>query len=285
MFRFIQTSNTGVVQTFGKFTKTISPGLNFYFPYIQSISVVSNKLSQNTFGLEVRTKDNTFVNLSLAVQYKINTEDTEKAFFSLHNPKEQMNAYIENSVREFASKKTLDDIFESQNELSKCVMDNLHKKMQEYGFTIENTLVTSIEPNKEVKIAMNKIMATEKEKMARKNEADAYYIEQVRTAEADRDRKKLQGEGTSLQRKAIIEGYNESIDGMAQKFGLSSRDIINFVLKTQYFDTMETIGKSQNTKVLFMSENTKNHNENLIGLAEAVLNPDIKNQCLRDKIS
>ena len=83
-------------------------------------------------------------------------------------------------------------------------MDHLHDKMMAYGFTIENTLVTSIDPDKDVKKAMNKIIATEKEKIARKNAADAYYIEQVRTAEADRDRKRLQGEGTSLQRRDII---------------------------------------------------------------------------------
>jgi regulator of protease activity HflC (stomatin/prohibitin superfamily) len=46
-FKFIPSMGTGVVQTFGKYTRLVSPGLTFYLPFIQSIAIVSNKLTQN----------------------------------------------------------------------------------------------------------------------------------------------------------------------------------------------------------------------------------------------
>jgi regulator of protease activity HflC (stomatin/prohibitin superfamily) len=46
-FKFIPSMKTGVVQTFGKYTRLASPGLIFYLPFIQTITVVSNQLTQN----------------------------------------------------------------------------------------------------------------------------------------------------------------------------------------------------------------------------------------------
>ena len=256
-FRIIQTSETGILQTFGKFTRTLGPGIRFKIPFIQNISKVSNKLKQDTFKVEIKTKDNCFTKISLAVQYKIEPENTEKAFFSLANPTEQIEAYIENVVRSRAPTMNLDELFESQNDICNQVSNSLHDRMTSYGFSIINTLVTEIDPSSDVKMAMNKINASERLKHAAKNEADANYITKVRDAEADRDRKKLQGEGISMQRLEILKGYEVGIDKMAVKLGLTSKDIIDFVMKTQHLDTLEQIGKSPNTKTLFLDHNAQ----------------------------
>lgn len=260
-FSIIPTACTGVVQTFGRFTGLCSPGLNFYIPFIQKISVVSNRLMQNDFKFEVKTRDNVFTTLGLTVQYRIKPENTEKAFFSLDRPMDQIDAYIENVVRAKVPTMLLDTVFESQNEICHEVSENLDKKMTQYGYTIENTLVTEISPDSEVKSAMNKINATARLKEAAKNEADAQYIASVRQSEADRDRKALQGQGVALQREAIVKGYQASIDKMAQHFaqtGLTAHQILEFVTRIQELDTMETIGNSTNTKVLFFQRQGDN---------------------------
>ena len=253
VFKIIQTSQTGVVQTFGKFTRTVGPGINFYIPFVQSISEVSNKLQQDSLKIEIKTKDNVFAKIGLAVQYKIKPEDTEKAFFSLTDPLDQINSYIKNVIRSQAPMMKLDELFESQNDISKQVSSSLHDRMISYGYTIENTLVTDIDPSRDVKIAMNKINVSERLKHAAKNESEADYISKVRGAEADRDRKRLQGEGTSQQRLEILKGYEVGIDKMAIKLGLTPRDIIDFVMKTQHLDTLEQIGKSSGTRTLFLN--------------------------------
>lgn len=265
---FIDTNTTGILQTFGKFSGTKAPGLRFYIPIMQTMSIVSNKLEQLGFNFEVKTKDDVFLNLGLKVQYQVMPEDSSKAFFLLSSPENQMDAFIENAVRSIVPQMTMNQVFESQNDICGQVNDRLATKMANYGFTIRDTLVTSIQPPKEVQDAMNHIKASERRREASKNEADANYILEVRNAEADRDRKILQGEGISGQRLAILKGYERGVDDMAIKFGLTPRDIIAFVMETQKLDTMESIGKSSNTKTLFFDTSVDSHTRNIIRARE-----------------
>lgn len=263
-FKFIKTSTTGVLQTFGKFTGTLEPGLRLYIPFIQKITPVSNRLTQDTFTFEVKTKDNVFANLGLAVQYKINPANTGRAFFSLDDPTKQIDSYIENVVRSQAPKMKLDELFESQNDICRSVSDGLSDKMKEHGYTIVNTLVTGINPAKEVKDAMNHINASERLMVATKNEADAQYIKKVREAEADRDRKHLQGQGIALQRKAIFEGYETGVRDMATTLGLTPQEVIEFITRVQHLDAVEGIGRSNNAKTIFISHDPRGNLTNSI---------------------
>ena len=252
-FRFIQTATTGIVQTFGKSTRTVGPGLRFFIPFIQKVTPISNRLQQDAFTFEVKTKDNVFTKLGLAIQYRIEPQNTEKAFFSLEDPNKQIDSYIENVVRAKVPKMRLDELFESQDDICTDVLTCLSDKMKTHGYRIENTLVTEIDPASDVKDAMNKINATERLKEAAKNEADANYIRVVKQAEADRDRKRLQGEGISQQRLAILSGYEKGIANMSGHLQLTSKDIIDFVMRTQHLDTIEAIGRSDNTKTIFVN--------------------------------
>lgn len=92
-FKFIPSMSTGVVQTFGKFSRLATPGLTFYIPIIQSINLVSNRLSENQCKMQVRTADKVFPTLDISMQYKIHSEDTAKAFFELNDPVNQMISY------------------------------------------------------------------------------------------------------------------------------------------------------------------------------------------------
>jgi len=269
MFKFIQTSNTGIFTTFGKFKKTCSPGLNFYIPIVQNIHVVSNQLREQTYTFEVKTKDNVFANLVIALQYKITPENTDKYFYKMHDPKSQMGSYIENIIRVTVPKMTLDELFESQNEISQNVANDVSTKFEQNGITIENTLIKNIDPDPEVKKSMNKINAAKRLKFAATEEAEAEYIKKVREAEADRDRKILQGQGISGQRKAILDGYKESVNGMSTSLGVSSSDIIQFVLKTQHLDMLEIIGKSNNAKTIFVDHNIQTDQVKLMSALES----------------
>ena len=229
-FKYVNTSNTGILQTFGRFAGLRKPGFNFYIPFVQKLTPVSNRLIQKKINLRVKTKDNVFTDLGIDVQYKIKPEDTEKAFFSLDDPEGQMNAFVKNVVRSRVPKLDLDVLFESPDDISQAIEDRLAPKMA-HGFTIVSTLLTTIDPDEYVMESMNKINATDRLKAAAKNEADAEYIKRVRAAEADRDRKRLQGEGISQQRIAIMRGYQEGVNDMAGAFGMDQRRIVDFVLK------------------------------------------------------
>ena len=260
-FKFIQSSNSAIVQTFGRYTKTVGPGLRLYVPFIQKMTPISHRLQQNKFRFEVKTRDDVFTQLELAVQYKVEEKNAALAYFSLDNPIEQMDAYIENVVRAKVPTMSLNELFESQDDICSAVAKTIGPKMNAHGITIDNTLVTDVDPSKDVKDAMNKIQTSERLKAAAKNEADAHYIKEFRQAEADRDRKRMQGEGIAQQRQAIMSGYQNGIQNMSKHLNLDAKEIINLVMNTQHLDTLETIGKSPNTKTLFLNHDPKNQNQ------------------------
>jgi len=262
MFRFVQSSSTGIRQRFGKFVGICQPGLNFYIPVIETITPVSNMVFSEEIKCVVKTKDDVSAEMAICVQLQIKSEDTEKAFFRLLKPRSQIDSYVQNVVRSKASIMTLDHLFESQTDIAEMVSHHLEVKMSDYGYTIVDTLVNNIVPAKEVVDAMNKINASERLKRAAQNEADAHYIKEIRQAEADRDRKILQGEGISGQRLAILKGYESGVDHMAKSTGLSAREVIDFVARTQHMDMLEAIGRSQNAKTVFMSHTPDRTNSN-----------------------
>ena len=255
-FRFIQTARTGVKLRFGKYIKMCPPGLNFYIPFIEHINEVSNKVINKEFRIKVKTMDNAFADMHIGVQMRIKPVDSKTAFFSLDDPDGQLSTYVQNVVRGLVPSMTLDNLFQSTTEINDAVRNSLDGKMSGFGYTIIDTLVSDIRPAKNVVDAMNSINAAEKTKEAALAHADAEYIRQVRKAEGDRQRKILQGEGISGQRLAILNGYQSSVDNMSTAFGLSPKDVIDFVLKTQEFDMMETIGTSINTKTIFVGGDT-----------------------------
>lgn len=261
MLRFVPTAHTGIRQTFGRFSGLCTPGLNIYLPKVQTISVVSNMVDNMDFLLQVKTKDNVFAELSIGVQLQVEPLNSEKAFFSLQNPKAQIDSYVQNVVRSKAPTMRLDELFESQGEIGEAVRVSLEAKMEGYGYTIVDTLVNDIRPDAEVSSAMNLINASERLKEAAKNEAEADYIRKIREAEADKQRKILQGEGISGQRLAILKGYESGIEDMASQLGISPKDIVKFVLETQRYDMLETIGTSPNAKTVFLNHSAAADNE------------------------
>jgi len=206
---------------------------------------------QDTYCFETKTSDNVFTTLNINVQYRIAEENARTAFFTLTDVSGQTKTYVENVVRSLISDMTLDDTFNAQHEISEKVFSTLKDKMLSYGVTIVDTLVTEIVPDSEVKEAMNRINASARDMVAAKHQADADYIKKVRSAEGDSERKRLTGQGIS-NRKEIVEGYIKSISQASDDLNVTPKEMMHFVQRIQELDVRESIGSSNNTKVLFV---------------------------------
>ena len=265
----IQTKNTGLMLTFGKLNKVCNPGLHLKMPFFQQIKVVSNEVHSWDYMYNVKTKDNVFADIHISLQTQVTPENTEKYYFGLSNPVTQTGKYIQNFLRPYITKMDLDQVYESQGLISKFISDNLTNKLYTYGIDITDVLVNDIVPAEIVSESMNKINATEREKVAAQNEADALYIKSVRQAEADRDRKILQGEGISGQRREILKGYQDGIGDLSHELGIDPAEILTFVTKVQHLDTIEMISKSKNAKTIFINHDTDNVSKSMMQANES----------------
>ena len=101
----------------------------------------------------------------------------------------------------------LDDVFEKKDEIANAVKGELNDAMVNYGYDIIKALVTDIDPDAEVKTAMNRINAAEREKIAAQYDGDAARILIVEKAKAEAESKRLQGQGIADQRRELLEDW------------------------------------------------------------------------------
>ena len=252
--KIIPQQQMGVVERLGKFNRVIGPGLNFVIPIIEGVAGrESIRVRQLDVPVETKTKDNVFVNLGVSVQFIAVSEKIFDAFYRLTDVEMQITSYVYDVVRGEVPKKTLDEVFETKEDLAQIFKSDLSDSMDDFGNAIIKSLITDIDPAPNVKAAMNLITATARLLVAAENEAEADKIRQVKSAEAEAESKKLQGEGIAQQRAAIIEGFKDSINDLKQVTGseVETQDVMNMVMMVQYFDALRDIGTSgQNNAVL-----------------------------------
>ena len=254
-FFTVNTAQVAVITRFGKFLRVAEPGLNWKVPYFDSVAgVVSLRVNQISLTMETKTKDNVFVTIPISVQNRVRPEKVFDAYYKLSDPTAQIKSYVEQVILGHVPGMTLDEVFASQSSIAAAVKLELDADMATFGFEIVNVLVTDIIPDAKVKSAMNDINAAQREQVAANARGEAEKILVVKKAEAEAESKALQGQGIANQRKAIIEGLRSSIEQFQQAVeGTSSREVMQLVLVTQYFDTLKSIGESDKTNTLFLS--------------------------------
>jgi len=243
-----------VVERFGKFTKVAYSGLNWKVPLIDSVVGGDTfRIQQLDVPVETKTKDNVFIILKISVQYNILREKAFDAFYKLESPEPQITSYVFDVVRAKVPTLTLDDVFEKKDEIASSVTSELKETMDDFGYFIVQALVTDIEPDEKVKLAMNEINAQQRLRVAATEKGEAEKVLIVKAAEAEAESKRLQGEGIANQRKAIIQGLKESVEEFEEVIdGASAKDVMNLVLVTQYFDTLKDIGGSSKSNVVMV---------------------------------
>jgi regulator of protease activity HflC (stomatin/prohibitin superfamily) len=254
-FFTVSTAQMAVITRFGKFLRVAEPGLNWKMPYFDTVAgVVSLRVNQITLTMETKTKDNVFVTIPISVQNRVRPEKVFDAFYKLSDPVAQIKSYVEQVILGHVPGMTLDEVFATQSSIAAAVKQELDADMSTFGYEIVNVLVTDIVPDSKVKSAMNDINAAQREQVAANARGEAEKILVVKKAEAEAESKALQGQGIANQRKAIIEGLQVSIEQFQKVVdGASSRDVMQLVLVTQYFDTLKSIGENDKSNTLFLS--------------------------------
>jgi regulator of protease activity HflC (stomatin/prohibitin superfamily) len=254
-FFTVNTAEVAVITRFGKFLRVADPGLNWKVPFFDTVAgVVSLRVNQISLTMETKTKDNVFVTIPISVQNRVRPEKVFDAYYKLSDPTAQIQSYVEQVILGHVPGMTLDEVFASQSSIAAAVKQELDSDMATFGFEIVNVLVTDIMPDSKVKSAMNDINAAQREQVAANARGEAEKILVVKKAEGEAESKALQGQGIANQRKAIIEGLQNSIEQFQKVVdGASSRDVMQLVMVTQYFDTLKSIGESDKTNTLFLS--------------------------------
>jgi regulator of protease activity HflC (stomatin/prohibitin superfamily) len=248
----VKQQSAAIIERFGKFHSIRQSGLHLKIPLVDKVAGrLSLKIQQLDVIIETKTLDDVFVKLKVSVQYKVINEKVYDAFYKLDYPADQITSYVFDVVRAEVPKMKLDDVFVKKDDIALAVKAELNDAMSDYGFDIIRTLVTDIDPDHQVKIAMNRINASEREKIAAQFEGDAQRILIVERAKAEAESKRLQGQGIADQRREIARGLEESVE-VLNKVGINSQEASALIVVTQHYDTLQSIGQETNSNLILL---------------------------------
>lgn len=251
-FFIVKQQTAVIIERFGKFHSIRHSGLHLKIPLVDRIAGrLSLKIQQLDVIIETKTLDDVFVRLKVSVQYKVIRDKVYDAFYKLDYPHDQITSYVFDVVRAEVPKMKLDDVFVRKDDIAIAVKSELNDAMMEYGYDIIKTLVTDIDPDAQVKEAMNRINASEREKIAAQFEGDAARILIVEKAKAEAESKRLQGQGIADQRREIARGLEESVE-VLNKVGINSQEASALIVVTQHYDTLQSIGQETNSNLILL---------------------------------
>jgi regulator of protease activity HflC (stomatin/prohibitin superfamily) len=277
----VQQQTHAIVQRWGRFLRVCGPGLHWRCPLVDTVAGrVTHRVRELEIKVESKTKDDVFVELLIAVQFLVREaeEAVKAAQYKLMNPQQQISSYVFDTVRALVPEMPVDSVFSEKEKIALAVKERLEQIMEDFGYTILQALVNDIQPDHEVKAAMNKVNASARLKEAAKNEAEAKKIRVIAEAEAEARAKELQGVGIARQRLAIAKGLKESVESCSEA-GISPEEATKMVLLTQHYDSVTAVGSRSGATIMMvpyspagMSAFSDQIMQALLGSKEAELN-------------
>ena len=251
-FFTVKQATAAIVERLGKFHVVRQSGLHLKIPFIDQVAKRMNlRIQQLDVIIDTKTLDNVFIRMKVSVQYQVIAEQVADSFYRLENPENQITSYVFDVVRAEVPKLKLDDVFVRKDDVAIAVKGELQEAMQSYGYDIIKALITDIDPDEQVKHAMNRINAAEREKTAAEYESEAQKIRIVAVAKAEAESKKLQGQGIADQRREIAAGLVESVK-MLNEANINAQEASALIVVTQHYDTLQAIGSSNKSSLVLL---------------------------------
>lgn len=271
--RIVKQQDVAIVKTFGKYAKTLHPGLNWIIPGIQSIrGVVDMRINEIRASVDVKTLDNMFVFLPVSIMIVPTGENIANAYYKLTDPNEQIKSLVLNSVRSIASGMALEDLFSDRETIVNQVKHVIGTKLSSYGYKIEAVLVDQPSVSEDVQHSFNRVIAAKREAEAATQEGLAVKIKAIALAEAEAESQRVRARGMADAREILAQGLNDSVKALDSTH-ISSEHIVATLVQLNKLDVMREIGQKGNTILLDLnSDNTKM--DALLGLLGQKINKE-----------
>jgi regulator of protease activity HflC (stomatin/prohibitin superfamily) len=262
--KIVQQNTVLVIEMLGKYKRIMVAGFNVKVPLFERVAKQVS-LRQQNFAIAGKypSADKVIVDVNTNLIFAVNpTEDGIQRFcYVLQDPSQSIGATVENSLRTYIAKETHEGILEKKEELALHIQTDLEKQFGEWGMLIKSFQITNVNFPVTITDAMSEVVASLQLRKAAENKGEATKIQAIKEAEAEKERKRLQGEGIALEREAIAEGLRQSVETVQKITNQSTMEIMAILNLTQYLDTLKGVGTSANAKVIFLDTNIKKTSE------------------------
>lgn len=245
-----------VIERFGKYNRTMHPGLNFRIPFVETIrEKVLCQVHQLATNVALKLSDEAFVNVPVSIMFSVTPETAHLFVYRMNDPEKAMNTWLSKEVRSTVSGMTLPQMYSDRSTVSGVMMKAFTDEFKKFGVTLEDFVVDAPIVNNEIIEASNRVIAARRLQEAAAFEAEAKRTLLLGEAKAESESQVLRAEGISKARKILAEGVADSVKDAA-KSGLDEAEVMSMLIEMARLDTIRTA--SENGKFVVMDLRSQN---------------------------
>lgn len=277
-------------ERFGRYTKTLSPGLHFLIPFIDRIGVKVNMM-ENVYDIhpqDVITKDNAAVTVDGVVFYQV--LDAYKASYEVRDLLNAILTLTMANIRTVMGSMELDELLSQREAIGAQLLSVIDEATAPWGTKVTRIQIKDIKPPKDILDAMARQMKAERDKRALILEAEGERQASILGAEGKRQAAILKAEGEKFAMILGAEGQLESAErnakarerlaeaeakatkDVSQAVEAGSAQALNYFVAQKYVEALTAFANSPNQKVLMMPLEATSLMGTISGIAEMVKN-------------
>ncbi len=236
-----------VVQRLGKYHRTLGPGLNFIFPYIDSVAykVTTKDIVLDVPSQEVITRDNAVI-IANAVAY-INIVSPEKAVYGVEDYRFAIQNLVQTSLRSIVGEMDLDDALSSRDTIKAKLKTAISDDIADWGITLKTVEIQDINPSETMQKAMEEQAAAERGRRATVTRADGEKAAAILEAEG-----RLEASRRDAEAKIVLaEASQAAIEKVAIAVQQNELPVV-YLLGERYIDAVKELSGSDNSKMILL---------------------------------
>jgi regulator of protease activity HflC (stomatin/prohibitin superfamily) len=245
--RIVPQGTKHVVQRLGKYNKTLSPGLNFIIPYMDTVAhkITTKDIVLDIPSQEVITRDNAVI-ITNAVAY-INIVSPEKAVYGVENYELAIQNLVQTSLRSIVGEMDLDDALSSRDHIKAKLKGAISDDISDWGIVMKTVEIQDINPSQTMQRAMEEQAAAERARRATVTRAEGEKAAAILEADG-----RLEASKRDAQAKVVLaEASQRAIQKVTEAIQDNEMPVI-YLLGERYVDAIRSMAGSENAKVVLL---------------------------------
>jgi regulator of protease activity HflC (stomatin/prohibitin superfamily) len=265
------------VERFGRYTKTLRPGLNIIVPYIDRIGHKVNMMETvlDILPQDVISSDNAMVTTDAVCFYQV--QFAEKAAYEVTDRSQAMQNLVMTNIRAVIGSMELDAMLSSRDRINAELLNKVDEATTPWGIKVTRIEIKDIAPSQDLVESMARQMKAEREKRATILEAEGQRQAAIQVAEGEKQAQILKAEGELEAAKRQAEARERLAEAEAKATQLVSKAIdegngqaINYFIALKYTEALAQLAASNNNKVMMIPLEAASLIGSIGGIAELV---------------
>jgi regulator of protease activity HflC (stomatin/prohibitin superfamily) len=263
------------VERFGRYTRTLVPGLHLIVPFVDTIGRRIN-MQENVLDIpaqKVITKDNATVQVDAVAFYQV--IDAARAAYEVQNLHLAITNLALTNIRSVMGNMALDENLSKRNDINNTLLAVIDQATNPWGVKVMRIELKDIAPPDDIVVAMGRQMKAEREKRATILEAEGVRESSIQRAQGEKQSAILIAEGqreaafrAAEARERQAEAEAKATQVVAQAIAGNGAQAINYFLGTKYVEALATMGSSSNAKMFFLPVEAAGVMASIAGIGE-----------------